>query len=139
MGGPGHGHLLRGEAQRELSRKTYVEAGVGIKPDWVVAKALGVTTNAVHQHRSRQGISRPVCEAITVIIPEPKAGFHVMWHRGTRCRMIRVLPLTREITMTRFTLECKLGRELRCDEIARGGKVTRGVTTGFHLMWAKEA
>jgi hypothetical protein len=117
---------------------TYSEAGVGRKPDWVVAKALGVTTNAVHQHRSRHGISRPICEAITVIIPEAKAGFHKSWHRGTGSWMIRVLPRTREITMTRFMLECKLGRELRCDEIARGGVVTRGATTGFHLMWARK-
>ena len=104
-----------------------------------MAKALGVTSNAVHQHRHRHGISRPVCEAITVIITEPKPMFSVALHKGTKTWMIRVFGEPgREITLARFMTEVRLGRRLKSNErLNRHGRVVRGLHSGFDVMWEK--
>jgi hypothetical protein len=135
MGGPGIGHKHRAQAWKSSSDDRFRAAGVGVVPDALVASRIGITTNAVSQYRHRRGIRRAVCEARVKVIREPQPQFRKLWHKGTGSWMIRLEPGTREITMTRFFLECRLGRRLHKDEIARGGKVTRGVQTGFHLMW----
>lgn len=140
MGGQGPGHSRRGREERAASDQKYRAAGVGVVPDAVVALRVGVTTNAVHQYRSRRGVSRPVCEAVTRVIAEPRAGFHVFWHRGTGQKMIRIHSESgREISISRFFVELRLGRRLRRDErLDRWGRVVRSSELfGFEVMWAR--